>query len=510
MSARNGNRAASPPLLGEFDVCIVGTGASAALSAAVLARAGLRLVLIEEGDWLPPGAVEDQGLVDATPALMPDGDRWSARGHPWTTVNVGGGAVFYGAASFRYRDIDFREPECIHWPIGPELLGPWYDWVEAEIGVAREASEPLLTGAAPPPLPPHPPSQAGRVLREGGRRLGLRPFATPVAINSATYRGRPACDACSPCSGYACDSGAKASPLLWIHEALRSGARLVPRHRAVRLVASHPGEVDELEILDKRTGQLWRVRSKLFALAANALQSAALLLRSPSPAGGAIGDESGLVGRNVCFKMSEYVCGFHPDVDRAQRRGPFTTVAFLDFFETCPLPSGGTARGGLIYEAMDGWAEPLPEPTNLRLEAIIGDTPDPDNRIRLSTSEVDEFGLPRLILEYRPNRRDQERLEALCLQAEGILRAAGANHVQRMKSDSATGAYHLHGTCRFGIDPEESVLDLACRLHHWDNVYVVDGAFMPTPGALNPTLTIQANAARVAHYLAQRLGRPSP
>ncbi|MGD2114626.1 MAG: GMC family oxidoreductase, partial [Acidobacteriota bacterium] len=401
-----------------------------------------------------------------------------------------------------------REPDGVHWPVGSEFFRPWYDWVEAEIGVARQASEPLLDGSAPPPLPPHPASEVGKVLLEGGRRLGLAPFPTPVAINSRPYRGRPACDLCSPCSGYACESGAKASPVLWIQEALDRGAKLLVRHRAVRLVASRRGEVDQLEVLDKRTGQLHRVRSRLFVLAASALQSAALLLRSPSPSGGAIGDESDLLGRQVCFKMSEYVCGHHPRVDPEARLGPFTTVAFLDYFERCPLPTGDVVRGGLIYEAMNGWAEPLPEPTNVRLEAIIGDTPDPDNRVRLSPSEVDEYGLPKLIMDYRPDPRDRERLEALCQQAEEILRAAGADHIQRMKTDSSTGAYHLHGTCRFGTDPERSVLDLDCRLHHWKDVYVVDGAFMPTPGALNPTLTIQANAARVAHHLAERLGRP--
>jgi paromamine 6'-oxidase/6'''-hydroxyneomycin C oxidase/2'-deamino-2'-hydroxyparomamine 6'-oxidase len=499
-------RRGAPPLPGDLDACIVGTGAAAALTAAILARAGLRLLLVEEGDWLPPGAVEDQGLVEATPALIRDGDRWAARGHPWTTVNVGGGAVFYGAASFRYRDIDFSEPDGVSWPLGPELLRPWYDWVEAEIGVAREEEEPLLTAAAPPPLPPHALSQAGRVLHAGGRDLGLSPFATPLAINSLPYRGHPACDACSPCSGYACESGAKASPVLWIKEVLARDARLLVRHRAVRLVARAPGRVDELEILDKRTGRLSRVRSRVFVLAASAVQSAALLLRSASPAGGAIGDESGLLGRHLCFKMSEYVCGFHPEVDPAARLGPFTTVAFLDFYERCPQPAGGAARGGLIYEAMRGWAEPLPEPTNVRIEAIIGDTPNPDNRVRLAAEEIDEYGMPRLVLEYRPDRHDQERLEALCRQAEAILHAAGATHIQRMKSDSATGAYHLHGTCRFGTDPRRSVLDLNCRLHHWQNVYVADGAFMPSPGALNPTLTIQANAARVAHHLVARLG----
>ena len=108
-------------------------------------------------------------------------------------------------------------------------------------------------------------------------------------------------------------------------------------------------------------------------------------------------------------------------------------------------------------------------------------------------------------MDYTTNPMDLARLDALCFQAERILRAAGVTDIVHESSDSATGASHLHGTCRFGSDVRSSVMNEQCRLHAWSNVYVIDGAFMPSPGSVNPTLTIQANAARVSYHILEQL-----
>jgi choline dehydrogenase-like flavoprotein len=493
----------------EADVCIIGSGAAGSIAAYVLTDPARKVIVLEEGPEFPLFSNEGDGYRSAEPALARSENGWDLVGHPWTTVNMGGGSVYYGAASYRYREIDMGVGSPSPWPVGPSEFRRWYDWVEAEIGVARSTEDPLCPAAAPPVMPPHPPSPVGEILVKGGRALGLKPFPTPLAITSRAYRNRPSCDHCSPCSGYSCVSGAKASPIqLFLRPARSRGAKILTKHRALRLVPGGPDTVTELEALNKENGELVSIRATTFIIAANAIQSAALLLRSPSPSSPTgIGNEHDLVGRNLCLKASEYLHGYHPALDNAPRIGPFSTISFMDFYESCPINSGkAVSPGGMIYEAMPGWCENVPPSTNLRIEAIIGDIPASTNRVCLASAEKEQSGYPRIVIDYTPNPEDMARLDALADQAQKILETAGVVNIVRERSDFATGASHLHGTCGFGIHPESSVLNENCRLHYWSNIYVIDGAFMPTPGSVNPTLTIQANAARVSHHILEHLG----
>jgi paromamine 6'-oxidase/6'''-hydroxyneomycin C oxidase/2'-deamino-2'-hydroxyparomamine 6'-oxidase len=478
------------------------------MAAHILADTSRRVLILEEGPELPLSSTEEDGYRCAEPSLARSGNGWASIGHPWTTVNMGGGTVYYGAASFRYREIDMGVGSSFPWTVGPSEFRPWYDWVEAELGVARSTEDPLCPEAAPPVLPPHPASPAGQILLEGGHALGLKPFPTPLAITSRPYRNRPSCDHCSPCSGYSCVSGAKASPVqLFLEPARRRGATILTMHRALRLLSNISHTVTGLEALNKITGELVQIRAAIVIVAANAIQSAALLLRSAvsdSPCG--IGNEHDLVGRNLCLKASRYIHGFHPALENVPRSGPFSTVSFMDFYRSCPSPSGELLKpGGMIYEAMTGWCEDCPPGTNLRIEAIIGDTPSESNRVRLSQREKEKSGQPKIMMDYVPDKTDMARLDGLAFQAERILRAGGVTNIVHGQSDFATGASHLHGTCRFGSDARSSVVDEHCRLHSWSNTYVIDGAFMPSPGGVNPTLTIQANAARVSHHILDQM-----
>ena len=146
---------------------------------------------------------------------------------------------------------------------------------------------------------------------------------------------------------------------------------------------------------------------------------------------------------------------------------------------------------------------------SMAVAMVLHDMPQHDNRVELDDVVVDAYGLPvaRICLTPHPNDLTQGRF--LVDRTAEILDAAGATTVTKVYADKVTGnCSHQHGTTRMGHDPETSVLDPSCRAHDVANLYVVDGGPFPTATGANPTLTIMANAWRVAEGIADRRGRP--
>lgn len=501
-----------------WDVCVIGSGASGAVAAEQLAAAGLSVVVLEEGTWLSRSTSYRQVRAATEPALVraPDGD-WRPVGNSYTVRALGGGTVFYAGISFRYRDVDLDASPYIsadaldpRWPITATDLRPWYDAIEARLGVARDhRADPLEPVAAPPPLPPHRPSPRGQVLARAGKQLGWQPFPTPLAINSLPGWTRPVCDRTSACTERRCTVGAKADVLTRILEPLVNVEGVVVRTDAkvVRLIQMGQHRVGAVEWLDTQRRRRHRTSARAFLLAANAVQSAAILLRSTSRwAPDGLGNSSGLVGRGLSFKVSGYSEGrLLSPVELApgaeHRNGMHSTVAFSDLYLDPACPTG---LGGILYEANP--VVDLPDEANrtLRVHYLAGDQPMATNRVSLDRS-TDSLGLARVRMEYRTHRADLHRLEHLATAAEELLRRAGATEVRRTASPYRTGSSHLHGTCRAGTDPRGSVVDPDGRLHDVDNVHVVDGSYLPFAGGVNPTLTIQANAMRISRLVARRL-----
>lgn len=510
------------------DVCVVGSGASGALVAATLRRAGLDVVVIEQGPYVDPHTSYDDLVSAAELAwVCQDNGLWAKIGYPWSTCNVGGGTVFYGGVSLRHRPADF-DPERylgpaeipLRWPWTPAELAPYYAEVERLIGVAGGSGDDALPPGHEYPLPPVPQSPAGRVIAEAARGLGLRPFATPLAIASQPYGGRPACTADQPCISHHCLSGSKGDAFsVFLKPLLATGElRLFAGLKAVRLTAGPDRRVDAVECVRVDTGRRYRLPARQVVVAGNAIQSAALLLRSADPRWpNGLGNEHDLVGRGLCMKLSEYVVGYRrvppggrlvePPRPGQAGPGPFSTTAITDYYLAPDAPGG---MGGLIYEAGDEELFRLrPDEQILRLECLVPDEPRLDNRITFGRGQ-DRFGLPDLVFEYVPHPRDQARLEYVAQRAEDILRAAGATLLRREASLWQLGSTHLHGTCRSGTDPRTSVTDPDGRVHSVDNVTVVDGALLPFPGGVNPTLTIQTLALRAACQLLRREFQLSP
>jgi len=502
----------------QFDACVIGSGASGSIVAHNLVNAGWDVILVEQGARVSPGVHLLDIINGFEMARARDAQgRWSSQGYPWTACALGGGTVFYGGMSFRYRTVDFdarsfTAPDALdaRWPITYDDLREHYDTIEALLGVAREAGvDPTEPPGAPAPLPPHKMSRRGTLLAQAATRLGLRPFPTPLAIHSMPYKGQPSCRKMTCCTDYACPIGAKSDVVTRFLDPLapRVNFALRTQLKAVALHQSAPCRVAYLECVDVQTHERLVIKARHFVLAANAIQSAALLLRSTSkfsPTG--VGNDEDMVGRGLTFKVSEYIRGWttrapsSPDDDDMERhlRGLYSTMALTDHYIDSDCPSG---LGGLICETNPWTPIPDRQAVLLRLECILADQPMARNRVRLA-KKTGEFGLPGLILDYRTHPLDRSRLAYLLQQCERILREAGCQEIAREPSAYMLGSAHLHGTCRAGVDPQTSVVNPDGRVHAMDNVYVVDGGYMPFPGGVNPTLTIQANALRIARRLA--------
>jgi paromamine 6'-oxidase/6'''-hydroxyneomycin C oxidase/2'-deamino-2'-hydroxyparomamine 6'-oxidase len=499
-----------------YDVCVVGSGASGATTAWLCARAGLRVAVVEQGTTVGPATTYDDLLAAAEPAwVRQENGTWGKIGYPWTTCNVGGGTVFFGGAFFRYRPVDF-DPETVlgrgelplAWPWGPEELDPYYRAIEDHIGVSGTAdSDPTLPPrGAPYPLAAVPRSAEGEVLADGARAMGWTPFPTPLAVNSGPYGDGPGCVADAPCICRRCEVGAKGDALTrFLEPAARRGADVLAGLKADRLHTTGR-TATALECVRVATGERVRIRARTFVVCANAVQTAALLLRSTGdrhPTG--LGNTHDLVGRGLCFKLSEYLVGYRYGGGDGGRPGssilglgPFSTVAVADLYEHPPAPGG---LGGILYEARPERPFRVRDTEQLvRIEALVPDEPQLANRVRIGNG-TDRHGVPDVIMDYQAHPRDLARLEYLLRQGERMLGAAGCAVTAREPSGWALGSSHLHGTARMGTDPAASVTDPDGRLHDADNVLVGDGAVLPFPSGASPTLTIQAVALRTAHRM---------
>lgn len=544
----------------EADVCIVGSGAGGASVALSLARAGAKVVVLEKGPWLQPkDFTQDEIDVARRDLFVPfDSDEphmWQEADAPaavpsrlgWTANCVGGGTVHMGGFFFRLHPEDFalgrRYPKLqgavlADWPIDYGALSPYYDRVEREIGISGKAGqhpfEPPRTGDYP--LPPLRENPLSALVDRGAKAKGYHPFSTPRAILSQPYRGRPACMYHNFCGGYGCDNGAKSSALSALIPAAVQTGRCEVRAQAMafEIGLGEDGRAREVRYHDA-AGQVQVQRAKVVCVSATAIESARLLLNSRSarfPDGLANG--SGLLGKHLTFSTlakgwGEFSLGSLPEALRGRDGVHFLQRSMQDLY-FLPERKGGYDKGGTVNfllphrnpihaaERLSSrsvprlWGRALQramlryyrEVREIEVEVFGEFLPHAGCRVEIDQQTKDRFGIPVAKIHHAHHPASLDNAGQVLDGALSVLQAAGAERTG-IETRGATTYVLQHGTCRFGKDPAKSVLDPDCRAHEVDNLYVVDGSFMPTSGGVPTTLTIMANALRVSERMAERL-----
>jgi choline dehydrogenase-like flavoprotein len=493
-----------------YDIIIIGTGAGGGTLAYALRDSGARVLLLERGDFLPqesenwsPEAVFDQQRYKPKEVWQ---DAEGRPFHPGVHYYVGGNTKVYGAALPRLRCEDFGALEheggtAPAWPIRYEDLEPYYVRAEQIYLVhgtsGDDPTEPSRSGSFPFPQVAHEPYI--EELAERLRVQGLHPFFLPLGIDR---REGGRCIRCKTCDGFPCKVHAKGeADVCCVRPAIAGEhVELLTRAYARRLLTDETGRrVTAVEI--ERDGEQRVVRAETIVVACGAANSAALLLRSSNSAHpNGLANSSGLVGRNYMVHNNTALMAVHPT--RINRTTFQKTMAINDFYfanDHWPYPMGNLQLLGKLQAGMLTANQRLVPRRVLQGVAdrsvdwwvMSEDLPDPENRVRLASDGT-------IRVHWKPNNLVAHT--KLIQTARQMLRRAGYPVVLTQRMGIETNS-HQCGTLRFGTDAAMSVLDPFCRTHDIPNLFVVDSSFFPSSTAVNPALTIAAQALRVAEHL---------
>jgi choline dehydrogenase-like flavoprotein len=517
-----------------YDVVIVGTGAGGGTLARHLAPSGKKILLLERGDWLPrepENWLAEDVFVDNR-YVSPDtwNDEHGKAFQPQVHYFVGGATKLYGAALYRLRPGDFGELKhhdgiSPAWPITYDDLEPYYTLAEQYYEVHGAHGEDPTEGHASAPYPFPAVSHEPRIqqLSDDLEKAGYHPFHAPCGIRlNETNRAFSACVRCANCDGFPCVVHGKSdAEVLGVRPALEHpNVTLLTNARAVKLDTDDAGS-SVTAVVVERDGETERYSGDVVVVACGAANTAALLLNSANDAHpNGLANGSDQVGRNYMFHASRAVLALSREENPTVYQ---KTLGLNDFYfgsDEHDYPLGNIQMVGKSQAPMFRGERPLetklaPEWTLERVarHAIdfwlsTEDLPLSENRVT-----VDRDG--KLTLAYRAtNDEPKEQLYAKLKSILGKLDLNPDHLIHRfayMKNDIPVGGCaHQAGTCRFGTDPATSVLDVDCKAHELDNLYVVDTSVFPSIGAVNPALTAMANALRVGDHLLERLGAQTP
>ena len=527
----------------DWDVIIIGAGMGGGMLGHRLARAGRRVLFVEKGRSTLPGtpgtirsAMPELAEPQASRSINTYYDALARAGRssdevtdisgrrprqfvPYIGSGTGGSSALYGMVCERFFVDDFTPrqhfadpgestvPEA--WPITYEQMAPWYTEAEKLLGV-RGQPDPLRPEAADVPLPAAPPFSVDNqplVNYLGGR--GLHPYHLPMACDYT--------DECATCQAYLCAKSCK-------YDGARSGVEPAVTEYGAQLLAEcqvlrlESDRTRVQQVICQRRSDMLTLKAKVVVLAAGALATPVLLLNSRSGdwARG-LANGSDMVGRNLMRHLLDPMMIWPQDGSKITAANK--EIGLNDFYFYQGQKYGTVQSFGAIPPMEWLVNRPGPRAKALRvmspavrrvyerfftggliMAAMMEDLPYRDNRVLLS-DRPDSDGRQRMRMQYRLHANEIERRSTFLRELKGVFKPFRTLPLGSGKDNSNTG--HVCGTCRFGTDPATSVLDPQNRAHEVDNLYVVDSSFFPSSTGLNPSLTVAANALRVAAHLNQ-------
>jgi choline dehydrogenase-like flavoprotein len=522
------------------DVIVVGTGMGGSTVGFALARLGRRVLFLEKGHFRFSGADPGDGrlcpYVEDCPEVRLRRGWWP---HPIVGsidanrleffgpqgCGSGGTSSVYAAQLERFHPADFAPrahypnvpgttlPEA--WPITYENLLPYYREAEALYRV-RGTDDPLHPDPWSPLLVPPPLSERDQALFDSLSQLGLHPYRAHVGFEFV--------EGCKECGGVICPQDCKNDAgRICLMPALRQyGARILDQCEVLRLESS--GRAVQ-KVYSRWRGQTLALSAKIVVLAAGAFLTPGLLLGSSSDAyPDGLANSSRLVGHNLMLHTG-HLLAIH-QWEAASKEGPRKSIALNDFYIADGKKLGTVQSVGVdvswgnVLHHMRSVTKMAPRRWRtltspfLRLAAharaayfrdsavlatIVEDLPYHANRVILDPSAKSGFRF-----EYRYTDELYERNELIRRLIKQVL--AGRHRTVVLSPLKFLNYGHVCGTCRFGVDPTKSVLDANNRAHDVDNLYIVDASYFPSSSGTNPSLTIAANALRVAKAIHQHLG----
>jgi len=486
------------------DIVIIGSGMGGATCAAGLAASGADILILERGERLKRSPeTRDPRAIFQRGVFRPQETWIDGAGRPFNPGNyyyVGGNTKLYGAVLIRYRAQDFHPIEHAGgatpgWPFAYEELEPWYGRAEALYqargALGQDPTEP--PHSTPYPLPPVRDEPAIAAVRQRMAGAGLRPFSLPMGIDVDKWvaGGKTAWDSFPDVGDGKMDAEAGGLAAALAHP----NVRLQTSARVERLVLDSDGR--RIRGVEFRSGGGTRfVGAKLVIVSAGAVNSAALLLRS---ADGGLANRSGMVGRHFMNHNASAVLAIDPRVvnDSVYQK----TLGINDFY--LDDGHGGPPLGNLqllgrvtgpILKANLKWAPEwsLDWVSRHAVDwyAMSEDLPNPESRVTIDGAQIR--------LDWK--RSNWQAHLGLVAKLRERLRAAGYPIVLSRPFDRRTPS-HQCGTIRIGADPATAPLDPFCRAWDCPNLFVVDASFLPTSAGVNPSLTIAAQALRVADHI---------
>ncbi|MCV7287325.1 GMC family oxidoreductase [Mycolicibacterium wolinskyi] len=500
-----------PPDILETDIAIIGSGMGGGTLAYALRDSGARVLIIEQGDFLP--VERENWSFDAvhTRGRYKNSAAW----HDATTGNdfvpgnyhyVGGSTKLYGATLPRFRECDFGAIEHVDgvspaWPIEYADLEPFYGeaehmfWVHSNKG--EDPTDPWRSTDYPFPGVPHEGAMARLV--ESARKQGLHPFSAPQALDR--HPGG-ACVLCYTCDSFACMVDAKGdADIAAVRPALHAASknvRLLTNSEVTRLDTDATGrQVTAARIMHR--GRPIQVRADRFVVACGAINTAALLLRSASgqhPRG--LANSSDQVGRNYMAHVTTFFLAIDP---RRKNDAVYQkTIGINDWYTAGPTnkyPLGNVQGLGKLRGPQAKMGQPrvpmpiLDEVTKYTLDLFIQteDLPLPENRVTLNAKG--QITLSRRETNVAAHRE-------LISNMKKVVRKAGFP-VVLTRSLGVEATSHQCGTAVMGDDPATSVVAADLRAHDVDNLWIADTSTFPSSAAVNPAITAAALSLRLGH-----------